>query len=321
MKKKLIYACILLIIEFLSALFSIKFFVGSKSGLIISLVCGLLIFILLVYLMERNNLIIKSTKKAQAMFNYFDVEAVKDLLNSKKTKGDRFEMFSSKDTNQKITVLSIKILNNDAISTLEDDKRIKTLGKILELVEENVEKRYGLIYNFKDDIITVLFNTVYLIDDPEMEAIKAALNININLMKEREDNTLLAQTRLDYSIVNESMDFFIRDKRVIVNGNFELSNELLNISGEDAIYIPENIFKKYMNELDYDYLGKFYFSFGDVKVYKIIKVINEKEEYINTYKTSKIKLKKGSENKLRKFSSEMDKKKMQKHDEELKSKK
>ena len=44
-------------------------------------------------------------------------------------------------------------------------------------------------------------------------------------MKFREEDFVLSQVRLDYSIVNEDMDFYIRDRRVLVNGNFDLSNE------------------------------------------------------------------------------------------------
>ena len=113
------------------------------------------------------------------------------------------------------------------------------------------------------------------------------------------------------SIVNEDMDFFIRGKRVLVNGDFRLSEEIVNIGGEDNIYISEDIFKKYMKKLDTDYLGKFYF-YKDVKIYRVIKIIECNEEIIaNTYNTSKINMKKGAEKKLKKYINEKEKNKKQ----------
>lgn len=314
MNKKIMYLLILLVYGFVGTLLAMKLMVGSKSGIIIMLICCLALWFLTIWICEKDNFLIKTSKKAKAMFNYFDVEAVKELLSKEKTKGDRFEMFRSDDSVQKITVLSIKILNNDAIKTLDDDKRIRTLGTLLEIIEEKVEDKYGIIYNIKDDVITVLFNTIYVIDEPELEAVKAALEINLELMQARKESIYLSQVKLDYAVTNEEMDFFIREKRVLVNGDFKLANELVNITGEDSIFIPENIYKKYMNAFDYDYLGKFYFPFGDVKVYKVIKIINEREESDNTYKKSKIVLKKGSENKLKKYAKEKESEMMKKRD-------
>lgn len=323
MNKKIFYLILLPIYEIFGTFISYKFMPGEKAGLIIALIGFFILWLGTIWLMEKDNFLMKTTKKAKAMFNYFDMERVKELLNSKKTKGDRFEMFCSDDRNQKVTVLTIKILNNDNIKRLPDGRRLKTLGKLLEIIELNVEKRFGIVYNMFDDKITCLFNTVYMIDNPDLEAVKTALNINIDLMSyrnqdndEKDKDINIDDIKLDMSIVNEDMDFFIRDKRVIVNGDFKLSNELVDISGEETIYVPEKIFNKYSNKFDYDYLGKFYFECGDTKVYKIYKIVNDEEIKENTYKASKLKLKKGSEKKLKKYVSELEEQRVNQREEE-----
>ena len=313
MNKKIFYLLLLIVYELIGTFLSYKLMPGEKAGLIVMLVCMLALWFGSIWLLEKDNFLVKTSKKAKAMFNYFDVDAVKELLNNKKEKGDRFDMFMSGDQNQNVTVLTIKILNNDHLKKLSDEKRIRALGKLLEIVETNVEKRYGIIYNLFDDKITCLFNTVYMIDDPEFEAIKTALNISIDLLSEKENNKLLTEIDLDFSVCDEDMDFFIRDKRVIVNGSFELSNELVDIVGIDSVFIPEKIFNKYSNYLDADYMGKFYFSFGDVKVYKVIKIENNEEIVANTYNKSKISVTKKGNKKFKKYISEREKEKLSKN--------
>lgn len=316
-KKIFIYLIALIVLELLGTFLSYKFVPGDKVTLIIFLVCFIAIWLGFIWLMEKDNYLVKTSKKAKAMFNYFNVDVVKELINDKKDKGDRFTNFNTSDINQKITVLTIKILNNDHIKKMPSDKRLTILGKLLEIVETNVEKRYGIVYNLFDDKITCLFNTVYIIDDPEFEAIKTALNISIDLISGKENYKLLNEIDLDYSVCDEDMDFFIRDKRVIVNGNFELSNELVNIVGVDSVFIPEKIYNKYSNYLDTDYMGKFYFSFGDVKVYKVIKVENNEEIIANTYNKSKIVIKKSANKKFKKYISDKEKEKIEKEAEKF----
>lgn len=307
-KKILFYLILLVVYELIGTFFSFKLMPGEKAGLIVMLVCFLALWLGTIWLLEKDNYLVKTSKKAKAMFNYFDVDAVKELLNSKKTKGDRFELFQSNDTNQKVTVLTIKIINNDVLKKCSDEKRLKALSKLLEIVEINCEKRFGIIYNLFDDKITCLFNTIYMIDDPEFEAIKAALNISIDLMSEKHENKYLEELELSFSVCDEDMDFFIRDQRVIVNGNFELSNELVNLVGLDEVFIPERIYNKYADYLDTDYMGKFYFYSGDVKVYKVIKVVNNEEIQTNTYNKSKVAIK--NNKKFKKYIAEREREKI-----------
>ncbi|MCQ2911229.1 MAG: hypothetical protein MJ244_03485 [Clostridia bacterium] len=307
-KKILFYLILLVVYELIGTFFSFKLMPGEKAGLIVMLVCFLALWLGTIWLLEKDNYLVKTSKKAKAMFNYFDVDAVKELLNSKKTKGDRFELFQSNDTNQKVTVLTIKIINNDVLKKCSDEKRLKALSKLLEIVEINCEKRFGIIYNLFDDKITCLFNTIYMIDDSEFEAIKAALNISIDLMSEKHENKYLEELELSFSVCDEDMDFFIRDQRVIVNGNFELSNELVNLVGLDEVFIPERIYNKYSDYLDTDYMGKFYFNSGDVKVYKVIKVVNNEEIQTNTYNKSKVAIK--NNKKFKKYIAEREREKI-----------
>lgn len=307
-KKILFYLILLVVYELIGTFFSFKLMPGEKAGLIVMLVCFLVLWLGTIWLLEKDNYLVKTSKKAKAMFNYFDVDAVKELLISKKTKGDRFELFQSNDTNQKVTVLTIKIINNDVLKKCSDEKRLKALSKLLEIVEINCEKRFGIIYNLFDDKITCLFNTIYMIDDPEFEAIKAALNISIDLMSEKHENKYLEELELSFSVCDEDMDFFIRDQRVIVNGNFELSNELVNLVGLDEVFIPERIYNKYADYLDTDYMGKFYFNSGDVKVYKVIKVVNNEEIQTNTYNKSKVAIK--NNKKFKKYIAEREREKI-----------
>ena len=120
------------------ALYFMTPLIGSKSAIYIVMISMFLLWFATVWYMEIDNIIIKTTKKAKALFNYFDVDAVKELLNSKKVKGDRFQMFNSDDSNQRITVLTIKILNNDIILKLDEEKRLRAFGKLLEIIEKKL---------------------------------------------------------------------------------------------------------------------------------------------------------------------------------------
>ncbi|MCQ2749955.1 MAG: hypothetical protein MJ246_08505 [Clostridia bacterium] len=254
--------------------------------------------------MEKDNLLMKSSKKAEILFNYFDYNQVKETLMKKKSK-DRFERFRSDDNNERVTVLTIKILNGDILKKdINEERRIRNFGKLLEIVEKNVEKSFGLIYNVDNDLITCVFNTVYEIDNPDYEAIIAALGINIDMIAARKENQALERIKLNMSVVNEDMDFYIRGKRVLLNGEFKLSKFLVDIGGEDSIYIPESIMRKYTQKLDADYLGPFNYE-TKMKVYKVIKAIDEEEQNPKQiHKESKVKIKKGGEKKLKKYAAE-----------------
>lgn len=296
MKKVLFYALLLVLYALIGVVIFFKTtLIGSKAGMILLLLAMLVLWYATIYFLEKDNRLIKKSKKVATLFNYFDKEVIKELIKTKKEKQDRFELIKSNDTNQKVTVLSIKILNNDSLKSIESNKRLKTFGKLLEIIEEKIEEKYGLIYNIKNDTITCVFNTVYEIDNPDFEAMQVALGINIEIMQERKRNKDFEILRLDMSIVNEKMDFFLRDKRVLLNGDFKLAEELLSIEGEDSIYITDEIYKKYANKLDSEYVGKLYFN-NDVKVYKVLKIIECEEEIIErTYVTSKLNIKEGKE--------------------------
>ncbi len=257
--------------------------------------------------MEKDNFLIKSSKKAEILFNYFDYNQVKETLMKKKSK-DRFERFRSNDNNEKVTVLTIKVINGDILKKdINEERRIRNFGKLLEIIEKNVEKSFGLIYNVDNDLITCVFNTVYEIDNPDYEAIIASLAVQVDLIAERNENKAFDRIKLNMSVVNEDMDFYIRGKRVLLNGEFKLSKSLVDIGGEDSIYIPEKIMRKYSTKLDADYLGPFNFE-EKMKVYKVIKAIDDEEAIEKqTHKESKVKIKKGAEKKIKKYASEKEK--------------
>ena len=77
MNKKIIYLLLLPLYAIIGTLLSMKFMTGSKSGLIIMLICCFALWIFTIWLNEKDNILIKTTKKAKAMVNYFDGDAVK----------------------------------------------------------------------------------------------------------------------------------------------------------------------------------------------------------------------------------------------------
>lgn len=309
MNKKFVYALLLLVYWFIGVFFIYMRtdLIGSKSGLFVIMLSAFVLWLGTIWWMEKDNLLMKSSKKAEILFNYFDYNQVKETLMKKKSK-DRFERFRSDDNNEKVTVLTIKILNGDILrKDINEERRIRTFGKLLEIIEKNVEKSFGLIYNVDNDFITCVFNSVYEIDNPDYEAIIAALGINVDMIAERNENKAFERIKLNMSVVNEDMDFYIRGKRVLLNGEFKLSKFLVDIGGEDSIYIPEKIMRKYSNKLDADYLGPFNYE-EKIKVYKVIKAIDDEETIEKqTHKESRVKIKKGAEKKLKKYAIEKEK--------------
>lgn len=275
--------------------------VGDKNFFYNLIFYSIIIYIAFILYYENSPELRKRTKKLEAMFDYFDFDAIWQIISSKfkKQKNGRFDFVNSENKQKYTTVLNIKILEYERLYKLSREKRLRVMSDILDVVEEAISEKYGIIYEIKNGIITCVFNTMYELEESEKEVIETALMINISLMeiKEKYKNLNLA---FNMSIIYELMDYFFKGKRILLLGDFKLADDIVNIEGEESIIITNKIFTKYKDELDTDYMGKFYFDDKEYKLHKVICTL-EIEDTLMDYKTSKINIKKGKEKKLQKY--------------------
>lgn len=300
MKKVIIYSMIFIIYMFIDIIhYLFSSMVGVTSYLYASMVFTICFFLLTVLIFEKKDFFLKRTEKVRTMLNYFDFDAIKNAVIKKKEKKERFDVIDSDDEEKNIVLLTIKILNNNEILHFTHSKRLDVMGELFSIIDENVSKNYGMIYNIKDDIITCAFNTLYEIENPDFVALETALNINIGLMKAKERNKGLNNVILNMGVCEEKMDLYIRGNRVILYGDFSISEELANVEVMDSVVIPDKLYKKYMSKIEVEYLGKYYFDNKECKVHRVLKIIeDEEDEELKVYNKSKIHIKKGKENRL-----------------------
>jgi len=309
MKEKMFYIMILIIYLFIDVLI---YFISSMQGdtiyFVISLIATLMLWYLTIKIIEKREMLSDKTSKISTLFDYFDVESVIDLLKLNKSKKNRFDVFDGNDDEKKITILTIKLLNYEEINMLQKEQKLEVISYLLSIIDQVIKKKYGIIYEIKNDTIVCIFDVVYEIPDSELEAIKCALNINLCLMKLREKKKGIKKLILNMSVVNQEMDFFIKGKRVLIYGDLSLAEELVNIDGYDSIMITNDIFNKYNEVLDSEYLGKYYINKKEEKLHKVNSIKNDEEYELNVcFEKSKLKIKRGMDKTLQDFASKIKK--------------